>query len=126
MGLVNNVRLSKNFVTNEFRCKCGCREFKIDSALISGLQELRDILKKPVIVNSGFRCKKHNEAVGGSPNSQHMLGKAADIRVTGMLPLEVAEIAKEIEVFKNGGIGLYSKQGFVHLDVRGYSARWKY
>lgn len=126
MKLADNFRLSKNFMASEFWCKCGCNEFEISSTLILGLQELRDIIGKPIIVNSGFRCAKHNQAVGGSPRSQHLFGKAADIQSPGMLPLEIAEIAKYIDVFTEGGIGLYTKQGFIHLDVRGYPARWKY
>lgn len=35
--------------------------------------------KKPIIVNSGYRCKELNKAVGGVLNSQHLNGKAADI-----------------------------------------------
>jgi len=125
MNVADDVRLSKNFMASEFWCKCGCDDFEISSNLIEGLQELRDILGKPVFVNSGFRCKKHNQEIGGSPKSQHLFGAAADIISPGRIPLEIAEIAKSIEVFRNGGIGLYTKKGFVHLDVRGYPSRWK-
>lgn len=44
---------------------------------------------KPVIVNSAFRCKQVNDAVGSSDKSQHRIGCAADIRVPGMTPDEV-------------------------------------
>ncbi|QYW02029.1 peptidase [Stenotrophomonas phage Siara] len=53
------------------------------------LQPLRDALGKPVIVNSAYRGEQVNKAVGGVPTSQHRLGQAADIRVTGMSPLEL-------------------------------------
>ena len=46
---------------------------------------------KPVIVNSGFRSKKVNDAVGSKDTSQHRLGCAADIRVPGMTPRAVVE-----------------------------------
>jgi uncharacterized protein YcbK (DUF882 family) len=46
---------------------------------------------KPVMVNSGFRSKKVNDAVGSRDTSQHRLGCAADIRVPGMKPREVVE-----------------------------------
>jgi zinc D-Ala-D-Ala carboxypeptidase len=44
---------------------------------------------KPIIVNSAFRCKQVNDAVGSSDKSQHRLGCAADIRVPQMTPDEV-------------------------------------
>lgn len=55
------------------------------------LQPLREALGKPVIVNSAFRSEKVNNAVGGTPTSQHRLGQAADIRVTGMSVLELCK-----------------------------------
>lgn len=44
------------------------------------LEPLRKAWGAPIIVTSGFRCKKVNEIVGGAPNSQHLKGMAADIR----------------------------------------------
>lgn len=46
---------------------------------------------KPVMVNSGYRCKQVNDAVGSKDTSQHLLGCAADIRVPGMTPTEVMD-----------------------------------
>ena len=46
---------------------------------------------KPVMINSGFRSKQVNDAVGSKDTSQHRLGCAADIRVPGMKPREVVE-----------------------------------
>ena len=45
------------------------------------LQPLRDYVGAPVHINSGYRCKALNEAVGGVKNSQHCLGEACDIRL---------------------------------------------
>ena len=64
---------------------------------ISNLQRLAQLLEqvkdtvggKPIMVNSAFRCKAVNDAVGSSDRSQHRLGCAADIRVPGMTPDEV-------------------------------------
>ena len=44
---------------------------------------------KPVMVNSAFRSKKVNDAVGSKDTSQHRIGCAADIRIPGMTPDEV-------------------------------------
>lgn len=43
------------------------------------LDPLRDQWGSPLIVTSGYRCRRLNAAVGGSPTSQHMTGEAADI-----------------------------------------------
>lgn len=115
--------LTKNFSRSEFKCKCGrCASNYVDIRLVKGLQELRDLIGKPIIINSATRCKEHNKAVGGVPNSQHVLGRAADIRVDGMATSKLAEYAEMVDAFKNGGIGIY--RTFVHVDVRGHRARW--
>lgn len=46
---------------------------------------------KPIIVNSAFRCKLVNDAVGSKDSSQHRIGCAADIRVPGMTPDQVVK-----------------------------------
>ncbi len=45
------------------------------------LEPLREHAGTPVYINSGYRCRKLNDKVNGSPNSQHLRGEAADIRV---------------------------------------------
>jgi uncharacterized protein YcbK (DUF882 family) len=55
------------------------------------LEEVRALVKKPITVNSGFRSKQVNDAVGSRDTSQHRIGCAADIRVSGMTPREVVE-----------------------------------
>lgn len=47
------------------------------------LQPLRDAMGYAIPVESGYRCKKLNEAVGGVSNSQHMKGQAADLYIAG-------------------------------------------
>ena len=56
------------------------------------LQPVRDMLGKPVIINSGFRSAKVSVAVGSSAKSQHCKGQAADIRVVGMSALQVCKL----------------------------------
>jgi uncharacterized protein YcbK (DUF882 family) len=55
------------------------------------LEEVRALLNKPILINSGFRSKAVNDAVGSRDTSQHRIGCAADIRVPGMTPKEVVE-----------------------------------
>ena len=51
------------------------------------LEQVREVLGgKPVMVNSAYRSKAVNDAVGSKDTSQHRLGCAADIRVPGMSP----------------------------------------
>ena len=56
------------------------------------LEELKVVLGgKPIMVNSAFRSKAVNDAVGSKDSSQHRIGCAADIRVPGMTPDEVVK-----------------------------------
>jgi uncharacterized protein YcbK (DUF882 family) len=72
--------LSRNFDQREFECKC-CGLYISSIGLVQTLQNIRDAVGAPVIINSGTRCKKHNAAVGGVANSAHLTGEAADIQV---------------------------------------------
>jgi uncharacterized protein YcbK (DUF882 family) len=68
-----------------------------NDAELENLKRLADMLEqvkvilggKPIMVNSAFRSKKVNDAVGSKDTSQHRIGCAADIRVPGMTPDEV-------------------------------------
>ena len=120
---MSDERFTANFSRSEFACRCGCGFDTADWALVQGLQELRDITGQPVYVNSGCRCPAHNASIGGSPKSQHMRGRAADVVVENYNPAQVADIAERIPVFRRGGIGIYGS--FVHLDTRRNGpARW--
>jgi hypothetical protein len=55
------------------------------------LEQVRELLKKPILVNSAFRSKPVNDAVGSKDSSQHRIGCAADIRVPGMTPKQVVQ-----------------------------------
>lgn len=55
-------------------------------------ERVREIISRPVIINSGFRCVKLNNAVGGSLTSQHLYAEAIDIRVSGKTTNEVFSI----------------------------------
>lgn len=55
------------------------------------LEQVRSLVNKPIIVNSAFRSKAVNDAVGSRDTSQHRIGCAADIRVHGMTPKQVVQ-----------------------------------
>jgi uncharacterized protein YcbK (DUF882 family) len=112
----NVVRLSTHFTTREFECKCkrsDCRETKVDQNLIHVLQELRSTVGRAIVVTSGYRCEAHNAAVGGSPNSQHKRGTAADIVIAGETPEQTYERLDPVHL---GGLGRYDT--FTHVDTR--------
>ena len=85
-----------NFQIKEFASHDGADEIRIDEELVEKLQIIRSYFGVPVSINSGYRTPSHNAFVGGVKNSNHVLGKAADIVVKGVSPKTVAEFAKKI------------------------------
>lgn len=118
-----DVQLQKNFRIREFQCKCGCNATLHDDRLSAYLQQIRDHFGKPVYITSGYRCAKHNVAIGGAVNSRHTKGQAADFYIKGVAPAEIARFAERIGVL---GIGLYegSDGNFVHIDTREQKSFW--
>lgn len=115
-------QLTTNFTKEEFSCPC-CGKNNIDLILVNCLQILRNELRKSIIITSGCRCTDHNRSVGGSENSLHLAGKAADFHVPGMPTKTIAELCSLLPKFRNGGIGLYDTH--VHVDIRTSGrARW--
>lgn len=119
----DKLQLSKNFRLDEFKCKCGkCDPILVDEKLVQWLQKIRDHFGRSVNVNSGYRCEAHNSSpkVGGSKGSHHVKGMAADIRVEGITPEEVAKYAEIIGIQR---IGLYDT--FVHIGSATTNSFWK-
>lgn len=120
------MKLTKNFHSDEFRCKCGCNMpndvFENIEILAIQLQALRDYVGRPIRINSAYRCESHNKAIKGSKRSQHLLGKASDITIDTFTPDEVVDIIENmltnemLPSFYVGGVGRYNS--FTHLDIR--------
>jgi uncharacterized protein YcbK (DUF882 family) len=67
-------------------------ELKNIQRLAEFLEQVKTVLGgKPIMVNSAFRSKQVNDAVGSKDTSQHRIGCAADIRVPAMTPDEVVK-----------------------------------
>lgn len=115
------MKLSPHFSRPEFACGCGCGFDVVDAELLIVLEGLRAHFDHPVTINSGARCAHHNLFVGGAPDSQHRLGKAADVVVKG-IPAAVVANYLEDTYPETYGIGRYS--GRTHADVRSNRARW--
>ena len=89
----------------------------IDEKLLKALQQLRNIVKKPITVTCVYRCDTHNRAVGGVDGSFHTKGMAADIYCSGVSVEQLAKYAAMVPAFNEGGIGKYYKKNFVHVDI---------
>lgn len=114
-------KLSENFTVREFACNDGSDPVFISTELVRVLQKVRTHFAKPVTITSAYRTPTRNKAVGGTVNSQHLYGLAADIKVSGVAPKTVVAYLETL-LPKSGGIGLYGS--FVHVDVRKQKARW--
>ena len=122
-------KLTKDFSLEEFKCKDGSDI--PNTALLNivelarNLEVLRTAINKPIVINSGYRSPKYNAKIGGVKDSQHLRGTAADIKVAGMTPKEVALVIEgliESGKMKEGGVGVYPT--FTHYDIRNRKARW--
>lgn len=121
--------LTNNFEISEFACNDGTpvpSSLEANVQLLAdNLQVLRDYIKEPIRVNSGYRHPEYNKRIGGKPNSMHLQAKAADITTKSYSPKKLAGIIEKLiaeKKMKQGGLGVYP--GFVHYDVRGTKARW--
>lgn len=121
----NNFKGIKHFTRNEFKCKCGCGNDRIDIRLVKILDNIRDYYNKPAIITSGVRCHAHNKAVGGSSTSFHLStrgGKASDFYIDGV---NVTELLSHCIDLRNQGKIRYtytnntSMNGVVHIDIGG-------
>ena len=114
-------KLSANFKVKEFACNDGSDPILISPELVEILQAIRDHFGKAVTITSAYRTPTHNNDEKGTAYSQHLYGLAADIKVKGIKPKDVAAYAEKL-FGDSGGIGVYSS--FVHVDVRAVKARW--
>ena len=115
MNTDGNVQLTRHFKVKEFACKDGSQIVFIDRYLVSILDILRNQIGKPVIITSGYRTPEWNKKCNGAKYSYHMRGMAADIRVDGVSPKELAQKLNSI-VPDECGIIVY--KSWVHFDVR--------
>lgn len=111
-----NIQLAKHFKVKEFACKDGSPVVFIDEYMIALLEMLRREINKPIIITSGYRTPEHNKKVGGAKYSYHIRGCAADIKVKGMTPEEVAKALNKIA--PNKSCGIIVENSWTHFDTR--------
>lgn len=78
------------------------------------LQPIRDKIKKPMIITSGFRSNLVNKLVKGVSNSQHLKGQAADFIINGMTPTQIIEKIKTYNIDFDQLINEYDR--WVHVS----------
>jgi hypothetical protein len=129
------MRVKEYFQDKELACKCGCGTLPPERT-IERLYALRLILGRPLIINSGARCPKHNAKVNGAAGSIHMPsifrlgesvtwgGGAFDIAVKNNDEKELLVNTAHLCGFQGIGIGLH----FVHIDdaLRPKITKWQY
>ena len=130
--------LTEHFSLSEFSCKDESHtpvpEHLLNnvSVLAVALEVIRHACGDvPVTIMSGYRTPAYNHLCGGAPLSEHVNGRAADIRVQGLSPERVHTIILHLIAAKKipqGGVGVYGPpmhpNGWVHYDCRGALARW--
>jgi len=99
------------------RCQRTTAETPVDPRLIDLLYRISQRTHQKILLVSGFRAPMFSLAT----LSYHTRGMAADIRIPGMTPLMVRDLAMSMGV---KGIGYYPVSGFVHVDVRDQLSTW--
>jgi len=81
--------------------------------LVYKLEDMRQLLGFPMIINSGCRCTNHNRVEGGKPNSAHLTGEAADIKIVHSLDRHMFLEAARVVGIKRRGLA----NTYVHVDI---------
>lgn len=121
--------LSPHF--SAFECRCQCSRHKdgdycyVSPRLLSLAERVRDIIG-PMRVNSCCRCPEHNAEVGGVKTSKHIGTQRSPARAMDFRPLHctvqeahaaIVEAYRAGHLTELGGIGLYIKKNFIHIDT---------
>lgn len=111
--------MSTYFSDEETSCHC-CGQLPdggMNPVLMEKLDALREMIGGPIEISCGYRCPAHNAEVGGVPDSQHVLGNAADVQTPSYeaccTPEQLHWFCQQIGF---DGIGLYSWG--CHVDCR--------
>lgn len=118
-------RITHNFSLEEFACRDGTpypMEWIHDRLrfLCQDLEVIRASLRTPIYINSGYRTPDYNASIGGARRSQHLEGRAADIRAVGVPSSwafnHIRGLIQRGELQHIKGLGGY--QTFTHVDIR--------
>ena len=113
-------------IEKELMCPCygqfcsGLLEQGIDPELLRLIEKVREEAGVPVYIITGYRCEDYNKNIGADNESEHVLGRAADLWSPDLTAEQLYEICDLLNL--NGGVGQYSSH--VHIDTRGAYIRW--
>lgn len=102
-----------DFSPAEIACR-GTGRLLVNDDALDRLQALRNVLGRPMIINSAYRSPEHNARVGGASKSQHLQGAAFDISMANHDPEDFIAAARKAGF---SGIGTYPRSNFVHIDT---------
>jgi uncharacterized protein YcbK (DUF882 family) len=104
-------------VSRFLRCPRTNAEKRVEPRLLTILSHVYDHFgNRPIRVTSGYRYQRNT-------SSFHYRGTATDILIWGVKPTDLRAFVETLDT-GDMGIGLYPRQGFVHVDVRSRSTRW--
>jgi len=116
----NKFRISEHFVKRDFDSRkkdCSCAgSLRISLGLVGIIEAIRAKVNKRIDILTGYYCPECKERQYGIKRDFHHLGVAADIRVSGMTPVELFLLAETYPEIK--GLGLNLDEGYVHIDTR--------
>lgn len=117
-----NVELTKDSKPSDFFCPC-CKKGELDESFMRQLLRFLEFTHLSCIdATSGYRCSKHNDDVGGKPDSMHLTGRALDLFARTVQAKTIIINAAHQAGFNGIGLGAT----LVHLDNREIPASWTY
>lgn len=124
------MKLSEHFTTEEFEASETAAELHIENLMSDAeiiraqllceatLEPIRAIVKKPIVITSGFRCHELNEAVNGEETSQHTKGEAVDFHVPGIPCEDVFVMIKDKVNYDQLILELRAEKEWIHVSYR--------
>jgi uncharacterized protein YcbK (DUF882 family) len=97
---------------------------RMNPLFVHRLDALREQLKRPFVINSGYRSPEHNKKIGGAPRSAHVEGLAVDISVRRWSREEKRDLVLYARQLGFNGVGI--SPTFIHLDMKPRLASWIY
>ena len=112
------MKLSNNFDSIEFTCRCGCGVCNVDSKFLKKLQRTREIADIRFDVSSGCRCASHNKKEGGEFNSDHLTTESVPCKGCDIICYTSGDRYKIVKAAILAGftrIGMSKHKSFIHL-----------